>query len=113
MCFPNTSQIQRGVIRNKERSETQLHTVRGPKNRKGVGFLSVFCFMSDLQKKFRFALLFRFLRVSVQPNLQYYEAETVIFSKIDTYDWVERKARHAPQWKCYSHFSNRLLCKIF
>ena len=86
MCFPNTSQIHRGVVRNPERSETQLHTVRGPRNRKGVGFLSVFCFMSDLWREFRFALLFRVLRVSVQPNLQDY----TVFSKIDTYGAVRK-----------------------
>ena len=45
MCFPNISQIQRGGVRNQERNETQLHTVRGSKTVKALGF-SRFFFVS-------------------------------------------------------------------
>ena len=38
MYFPNTSQIQWGVVHNQEYSETQLHTVRGPETAKALGF---------------------------------------------------------------------------
>ena len=38
MCFPKASQIQRGVVRNQERSETELHTIRDSETAKALGF---------------------------------------------------------------------------
>ena len=46
MYFPNTSQIQRGVVRNQERSETQLHTVRVSETAKLLGFSRFFVLCS-------------------------------------------------------------------
>ena len=42
MCFPNTSQIQGVVVRNQERSETQLHTVRVSETDETLGFSRFF-----------------------------------------------------------------------
>ena len=42
LCFPHTSQIQRVVVRNQERSETQLHTARVSETAKALGFSRFF-----------------------------------------------------------------------
>ena len=72
MCFPNTSQIQRGVVRNQGRSETQLHTVRGSETTKALGFSLFFVWCRIYEGSLGFRFFGSILRVSVQPNLQDY-----------------------------------------
>ena len=71
MCFPHTSQIQRGVVCNQERSETQLQNAGGPQTAKALGF-SLFLVDVSSRKKVAFSMICAFWVVSVQPNLQRY-----------------------------------------
>ena len=70
MCRPNTSQIQHVGVRNQQRRETQLYTVRGPETTKTLGFSR---FLVDLtsMKQVHFSMLFqRFGGTrSTQPTL--------------------------------------------
>ncbi|MXV74754.1 hypothetical protein F4Z99_10790 [Candidatus Poribacteria bacterium] len=87
MYFPKTSQIQRGVVGNQERSETQLHTVRGPETAKALGF-SPFSVAVPSLVSAESRVPFQVLRISVQPNLQDYKSGnllTKLFQKVVKY----------------------------
>ena len=71
------------MVRNSERSETQLHNGRRSENAKALG-LSQLLFSVRSMESVVLVLLFRVLRVSVQPNLQ----DDTVISKIDTYGAV-------------------------